>query len=196
MGEIKDLAGQRFGRLFVLEFAYIKNHKAWWRCACDCGRETITAGVYLTGKNSRTRSCGCLMREANKKAGKTVGAENMRKYADSIRKPEGEASRNHLFYLYGYKASKRGMKFELSMDEFSFLTKGNCYYCGIEPNQVKKSKNSTVYIYNGIDRIDNSKGYTMENCVSCCKQCNTSKNILDQREFYSWIVRVCNNLGL
>jgi 5-methylcytosine-specific restriction endonuclease McrA len=196
MGVIKDLSGQRFERLVVLDFAYIKNHKAWWNCKCDCGNTTTTAGTYLTGKKSRTRSCGCLLKEKNREVGKTVGVKNMRSYVDEVRKPEGESSRNHLFYLYGYKANKRGWDFDLTIEEFSVLTKGNCYYCGSEPSQIKRAKNSTVYIYNGIDRVDNSKGYILENCVPCCKQCNTAKNTHTVEEFYDWISKIHKHLDL
>ncbi|MHA2403287.1 MAG: AP2 domain-containing protein, partial [Candidatus Kariarchaeaceae archaeon] len=57
MGVIKDLSGQRFERLVVLDFAYIKNHKAWWNCKCDCGNITqVPAGDLRSGK---VISCGC-----------------------------------------------------------------------------------------------------------------------------------------
>lgn len=32
-----------------------------------------------------------------------------------------------------------------------------------------------LYFYNGIDRLDNTKGYTPENSVACCKHCNSLK---------------------
>lgn len=51
-----------------------------------------------------------------------------------------------------------------------------------------------AYFYNGVDRINNSIGYVIENCVPCCRQCNRSKDILNQKEFYEWIMRLFNNL--
>ena len=35
----------------------------------------------------------------------------------------------------------------------------------------------------GSDRVDNSKGYTMENSVPCCKFCNLGKSVCDVQEF-------------
>lgn len=55
----KDLTGQRFGRLEVLGFAERrKNGQAYWKCRCDCGRETIVRQGYL--ESGKTKSCGCL----------------------------------------------------------------------------------------------------------------------------------------
>lgn len=55
---LKDLTGQRFGRLTVLE--YIQDqHK--WLCKCDCGEETTVSGPNL--RSGSVTSCGCLLRE-------------------------------------------------------------------------------------------------------------------------------------
>jgi hypothetical protein len=40
-----------------------------------------------------------------------------------------------------------------------------------------------IYTYNGIDRVDNSKGYTPENTVPCCKICNKIKGTGDVQTF-------------
>lgn len=53
-----DIAGQRFGRLLVLEKDATPRK---WRCLCDCGRETLATGPNL--RKGSTRSCGCLGRE-------------------------------------------------------------------------------------------------------------------------------------
>jgi hypothetical protein len=52
-----------------------------------------------------------------------------------------------------------------------------------------------VYIYNGIDRVDNTRGYSIDNCVACCKQCNWAKRELPQQEFIDWIHRVSRHLN-
>jgi hypothetical protein len=58
---IKDLTGQRFGKLTVLSFAGRKNHKTLWRCRCDCGNECLTSTASLT--MGSTTSCGCRNKE-------------------------------------------------------------------------------------------------------------------------------------
>ena len=46
----------------------------------------------------------------------------------------------------------------------------------------------------GIDRKDNNKGYTNDNCVPCCGFCNKMKMDHSIDEFYSQIIRIYNNL--
>lgn len=40
---------------------------------------------------------------------------------------------------------------------------------------------------NGIDRVDNSKGYTSDNCVPCCWACNNAKKNNSSSEFLAWV---------
>lgn len=61
----KDLTGQKFGRLTVLEFAYRKGKHYHWLCKCDCGNTVIIRKDSLTKKNF-TQSCGCLAIEKSK----------------------------------------------------------------------------------------------------------------------------------
>lgn len=61
MWKIKNLIGQRFGRLTVIEFAGTKNSKAYWKCRCDCGNICVVRSSHL--KDGSTQSCGCLASE-------------------------------------------------------------------------------------------------------------------------------------
>ena len=63
---LKDLTGQRFGRLVVLAPSVRKvgNHH-YWECQCDCGNKVMVIGNNL--RHGTTRSCGCLRAEAKKK---------------------------------------------------------------------------------------------------------------------------------
>lgn len=73
MGKVKDMTGQRFGRLTVLregnrilDSGYGVAHKARWICRCACGNETVVIGENL--RQGCTRSCGCLAAENRRKA--------------------------------------------------------------------------------------------------------------------------------
>jgi len=46
------------------------------------------------------------------------------------------------------------------------------------------------YYYNGIDRIDSSKGYIKDNIRPCCGICNKAKRDLSDSVFKSWIERL------
>lgn len=77
---------------------------------------------------------------------------------------------------YKIKAKKSGRTWALSDEQFFSLTKGNCHYCDLAPTQKVWMKNPALtYTYNGVDRTDNSKGYSSGNCVSCCGACNSLK---------------------
>ncbi len=58
--KIKDITGERFGKLTVLELSHI-NHCAYWKCKCDCGNEVIVSSHNL--QDGTTRSCGCIRTE-------------------------------------------------------------------------------------------------------------------------------------
>lgn len=63
---LKDLAGQKFGRLTVLERAEDVRYKnggmaVRWKCRCDCGKEVIKKSANLL--NGKSKSCGCLRYE-------------------------------------------------------------------------------------------------------------------------------------
>ena len=66
MGKLKDLTGQRFGKLTVIgPTEKRKGTSVVWRCKCDCGKETLVAAGSLVSGN--TKSCGCLRFEARGK---------------------------------------------------------------------------------------------------------------------------------
>ena len=61
LGKLKDLTGQRFGRLVVTKFAGYKKtnngrNKAIWTCNCDCGNEKEIQTSHLM--DGRTKTCG------------------------------------------------------------------------------------------------------------------------------------------
>jgi len=74
-------------------------------------------------------------------------------------------SKQYHYSIYKTHAHERNLCFELSMDEYLNIISKNCNYCnGI--NEVG---------FNGVDRKNNTIGYTIENSVSCCSICNFMK---------------------
>jgi 5-methylcytosine-specific restriction endonuclease McrA len=57
----------------------------------------------------------------------------------------------------------------------------------VYPTRPKKAHGGTDYIYNGIDRIDNERGYLPDNAVPCCKRCNQAKADMAIDEFKGWL---------
>lgn len=68
-------------------------------------------------------------------------------------------------------AKQRNILFTITKEEFINLIKLPCYYCN------NKLGDKTTY-GGGLDRLDNFKGYELDNVVSCCHFCNTVKNYL------------------
>lgn len=84
MGKVKDLTGQRFGRLVVLkQEGRNSSRKITWLCKCDCGNECVVVGNSLSTGN--TVSCGCLRKEVTgeKYRGKTLTEETKKKISCS-----------------------------------------------------------------------------------------------------------------
>jgi len=130
--------------------------------------------------------CGCLREETAKI--NAIAAHNKN------RKSFGEANFNKLFRAYIKHAKERKYPFFLTKEQFLILTSGNCYYCGIIPQQISNAMESYgAYIYNGVDRVDNFLGYSSDNCVSCCGVCNRAKDVMGIDVFLAWVKRIYKN---
>lgn len=173
---------KKYGRLTPIKFVKtVSSGKSrvrlldYWLFKCDCGEEKMI--LEKTVKAGRAKSCGCFVHDSRH------------------RLPKGEAACNVLWYTYKANSSRRNLEFSLSKEQFKELTKQNCYYCGVEPSQtVKRPKFNGNYLYNGVDRVDNSIGYTLSNCVTCCETCNRAKLEMSVETFEKWIKRVHLNI--
>lgn len=168
--------GIKQGRLAAVSFKEVRISKLgrfrrfYWNCLCDCGRARIVSAHNF--KQGKVKSCGCIRL-----------------------KPEAALKKLQISYRYG--AQRRGRPFQLKLKEFKKLTSSACYYCGAKPSFVIKTSPKNfkpdIYIYNGIDRIDNTKGYILGNCVSCCKTCNNLKRILSRQKFLEMVRKIYNH---
>ena len=146
---------------------------------CDCGNETIT-DLYSV-EHSITKSCGCLSRKHMQQ----IGLANPR------RLKSGESTGNYLYHQYKSKAKHRNLVFEISKEEFFLLTQQHCFYCHSKPSTICKIRGGYgAFIYNGLDRLINSKGYVKENVVSCCPTCNFMKAKLELDVFMQKIFKI------
>lgn len=79
-------------------------------------------------------------------------------------------------YGYAYRAFKKGVGFELTIDKFTELVNGVCVYCGNNAFSV--------------DRIDSKIGYINGNVQPICKMCNIMKYTYSERQFISHVKRI------
>lgn len=106
-------------------------------------------------------------------------------------KQQDLSSFNEVFSSYKYSAKIRGYRFELLESEFLDLTKADCSYCGAECSNTRDRENTLgSFKYNGVDRMDNTKDYTRDNCTSCCSTCNIMKGDLELQEFLDHVTSI------
>lgn len=74
---LKDISGQRFGKLVVLKPTNQRNKQGHviWECKCDCGNITYADGVYL--RQGDILSCGCLKSIGEEKISKLLQQNNI-----------------------------------------------------------------------------------------------------------------------
>lgn len=79
---MKNETGNQYGRLTVLRYDHTdKRNGAYWLCSCACGCTTVAKGNRL--RNGKTKSCGCLKREAQRTLGertRETTAERMKQF--------------------------------------------------------------------------------------------------------------------
>lgn len=175
---IKVQPGEKHNRLTAVR----RIDKDVWLWECDCGN-VVECSSYSVRANNR-KSCGCLKVE---KVSKIL--------SERSRKRVNESCKNTLYLTLRASAKKRALLFELDKGHVDTITQQNCYYCGGDPsNKMTVRYNDDVLLYNGLDRVDSSIGYTKKNVVPCCKLCNQAKNNLTKQEFFDWVKRVHNHI--
>lgn len=169
----RNIVGQRFGRLIVLDEyrSSTTTRGTEWKCRCDCGHEMfIYRGKLLSG---HTRSCGCINRTLN-------GESNSLLYRKWWSIKERCYSANHNNYKnYGGKgielchewhdfnvfrdwAITNGYREDLTIDRLDatkHYTPHNCRWIPLSQNVAEANRYShrrkTKYLYYGIDANDN-----------------------------------------
>ena len=181
-----NIVGKRFGKLLVTASTESKANRARWVCQCDCGNKCISTGKTL--REGKKQSCGCIKREQSKELVKILHKSNELAF--------GEAACNHLYSVYKHNADKRNLLYTITIEDFRKLTSSSCYYCNDAPMYSHSGVTcSTPYVYNGVDRVDNTIGYVLENCVPCCRICNWMKRTQSQKDFVTKCAKITENMN-
>lgn len=85
---------------------------------------------------------------------------------------------------YTKRAIENEWSFELSENNFFEIIKNSCYLCGKENTNIHN---------NGIDRINNSLHYTLNNCLACCAVCNYIKNNYELSQLLKKMSEICKH---
>lgn len=114
----------------------------------------------------------------------TKKTQNKRKWAkhkDKYNRQRKVKTPEKSYSQYKFSAKKKNRDFVITFEQFLHLRNSTCQYCGNVGN-------------NGLDRVDSSKGYTLDNVVSCCTTCNVMKNTLSVEQFKQHLHKIINYL--
>jgi hypothetical protein len=141
----RDLDGQRFGRLTVVDRASDaqKGNPVKWKVLCDCGTTKLVSSPNLV--NGSTKSCGCIRREYLSESRTTHGKTNTPTYRSwsSMR-----TRCNNPNYAESHSYKGRGIKICKTWDKFENFLKD----MGERPKEMS------------LDRIDVNGNYEPSNC--------------------------------
>lgn len=173
--DVRNEVGNRYGNLVVIErdmngqFQDGKYKQIRWWVRCDCGNVKSVRGTGL--RKGEAKSCGCKRKIAY-----------------------GEAGFRIFYRATRIGAKKRGYVFALTEKQVKEISSGDCFYCGKQPSQISKNKSDNgYYLHNGIDRVNNERGYEIDNIVPCCVDCNLAKHSRSVDDFKDMIVSVYNH---
>jgi len=172
-----SLVGRKFNRLTVIDFSHRKDNRVYWNCLCDCGtKRKVSSGSLGVGN---VKSCGCLHRDRVSVRRGVSSSWNVL--------PLEKVALNRLYLAYKGSAKYKGFEFNLTKEQLLSLIHKPCHYCGsLNANIHRVLKTTSTgrksiahrdeeYHYNGIDRVNSSIGYRIDNVVPCCKICNKMK---------------------
>lgn len=137
----KDISGHRFGKLTALYRSGTYKRCAVWRCKCDCGNESD----IILSNLKKARSCGCATAEIVGNRARTHGHYGSATYHSWQSMKRRCDAPNSMDYKYwggrGIGYDPRWASFENFLADMGVRADGT-----------------------SLDRIDNDKNYSRENC--------------------------------
>jgi len=161
----------KFGKITLLNYVQ-HNGRYKWKGQCDCGNITYNRTCRYTSDNPISSCNDCA-----------------RKILSIL--PNNLSKKNRMIRQYKRRIQKKGLEFDLTNEQFLKLIEQDCNYCGRSSTETPNIQDLKI---NGIDRINSSKGYNLENVVTCCSDCNKMKLDYSEEYFYNLIKLIHHNI--
>ncbi len=156
-----------FNKLAVVSYEGPSNK---YRFICQCGNERVHS--FQRVASGEIKSCGKCGKGGRPLLENSLGAKRA------------------VWQRYKQSAKRRGIEFSISTEDFYSLITLPCSYCKSPPKTSMKLNAHPDFLYTGLDRVNNSAGYTLNNVVPCCSVCNFSKAGMSLDEWKNWITAV------
>lgn len=201
---MKNEIGNRYGKLTVVRYDHTdKRQGAYWLCACDCGCTTVVKGNRL--RNGKTKSCGCLKREAQRALGertREITSERMKGFnrtfwTEERRLENREKATKHggtgtrLHRIWQHMRERCGSE---SGDHAKWYHDKGIRVCdewdgdfaafrewAISNGYHEQPEDTPMSERLSIDRIDPNKGYSPDNC----QWITVSENSIRRNRYYA-----------
>lgn len=154
----KDFTGKKFNNLTVLRYSHTEKGRAVWECRCDCGNIVFLNSREFASGN--TKSCGC--RRVNYFKTHGLSYHPAYKIWQAI-KSRCYGKNNKEFHRYGGRGITVCDEWRDHPEAFIAWADLN----GYRPDLT-------------IDRIDNDRGYSPDNCQWITRSENSCKMCLDR----------------
>lgn len=133
---------------------------------CKCGEQKTANDFFVDNHNPRGHVARC-------KACYAETAKNVLAFKPYRREESFQSG-----------AKRRGLAYELTRGQFMTFWQKPCLYCGGPIPTI------------GLDRIDNARGYAMNNVVPCCSTCNSMKSGMAMSEFLERCQRIATRAAV
>ena len=167
--QYENLKNKPFGKLIVEQFVGTDcKQQALWNCLCECGKHKIVKASRL--KSGEVKSCGCL---------------------HQVR--VGDIDGHHFANIRAHARQKK-MKFTITIEQIwnlYLMQDGKCALSGVNIGFDRKNKPNTTA---SLDRIESSRGYTIDNVQWVHKDINQMKSDRTEDYFIDLCRKVVNHM--
>lgn len=174
-----DHTGKKYNHLTLLQpihaISAVARGRTLWTAVCDCGnKKEVCAREVRAG---RVKTCG--------------NCEYHRRL--TLTKQRVREQREWLRYLYSKQVResvRRGVPWELSIEQYNDLITKSCATCGTPPaNRVQHSRRR----YTPVSRIDYDLGYTVTNCLPGCLECIRIRGQYNLIDFLDYVSKMLSH---